>query len=165
MTQSSDPNNPQGIPPAGSTTPPGGTPPGYAPGAAPVPYAGPGTPGGYAGPAADADAKQMGMLAHLLGLIGFSGPLIIWLVKRETSPFVNDQGKEALNWQLTLLIGYIGTIVLRVVLGHINVFLGCIGAVLTLGIFVVNVIFLIQGAMAANTGIAYRYPFAIRLVK
>ena len=48
------------------------------------------------------------MLAHLLGaLLGFLGPLIIWLVKKDDHPFVAEQSKEALNFQLTLLIWYV----------------------------------------------------------
>ncbi|MGC9455365.1 MAG: DUF4870 domain-containing protein [Phycisphaerae bacterium] len=76
----------------------------------------PGTPEGQTPPPASEqqggevppEARTMGMLAHLLGIFtGFLGPLIIWLIKKDEQPFVDDQGKEALNWQLTLLIGYI----------------------------------------------------------
>ena len=98
----------------------------------------------------------MAMLAHLLGIIGFLGPLIIWLIKKDQSPFVDDQGKEALNFQLTVLIGW--------VIAVITSFF-CIGALVGLAVFVCNLIFCIMGCMKANQGIAYRYPFALRLIK
>jgi len=64
---------------------------------------------------ADKDARLWGMLAHLLalsGLVGIPlgtviGPLIIWLIKRQEIPFVDDQGKESLNFQITALIASI----------------------------------------------------------
>jgi len=53
--------------------------------------------------------KTMAMLCHLLGILtAFLGPLIIWLVKKDQSPFVDDQGKEALNFQITLVIANAG---------------------------------------------------------
>jgi len=99
----------------------------------------------------------MGMLCHLLGIFtGFLGPLIVWLVKKDEFPFVDDQGKEALNWHITLLIGWIIAAALMII---------CIGAFLGLAISILQVIFGILGAVKANEGIRYRYPFAIRLVK
>jgi uncharacterized Tic20 family protein len=125
-----------------------------------VGYAGPGMtgyPGAYVGPEPDKDAKTMGMLAHLLSILtGFIGPLIIWLVKKDTSPFVDDQGKESLNFQLTLLIGYV-----------IAAATSClfIGLILFPVLWVVGLVFEIMGTMKANQGIAYRYPFNIRFIK
>src|ERR1043165_9293283 len=59
----------------------------------------------YAGPAPDKDAVTMGMLCHLLGIFTwFLGPLIIWLIKKDQHPFVDDQGKESLNFQITTAI-------------------------------------------------------------
>lgn len=111
----------------------------------------------YTGPAPSKDDQTMAMLCHLLGILtGFVGPLIIWLVKKDQSPFVDDQGKEALNFQITLLIGYIiagATILL------------CIGAIIAPLVWLASLIFGIMGAMAANKGEAYRYPFALRLIK
>ena len=50
----------------------------------------------------------MALLCHILGFFtSFLGPLIIWLMKKDTDAFVNDQGKEALNWQITFIIGYV----------------------------------------------------------
>src|ERR1700761_2896163 len=92
------------IPP---TPPPAGPDPAAAPPPPPPIDYGTGTASGaaYTGPAPDKDSVTMGMLCHLLGIpIGFLGPLIIWLVKKDTSPFVDDQGKEALNFQITRLI-------------------------------------------------------------
>jgi uncharacterized protein len=53
------------------------------------------------------DDKTMGMLAHVLGIISFIGPLVIWLVKKDQSQFVDENGKVALNFQLTMLIGFL----------------------------------------------------------
>lgn len=135
------------VPPVQPTVPP----------AAPLGYQAPPTSGlPYTGPEPTKDDKTMAMLAHLLGILGFLGPLIIWLIKKDTSPFVNDQGKEALNFHLTLLIG--------IVIGLATVWF-CIGGIILLAVWVVGIIFSIMGAMQANAGVAYRYPFAIRFIK
>ena len=65
----------------------------------------------------DQKQRTMGMLCHLLALIGivatantfgpFIGPLIVWLVKKDEMPFVDDQGKEALNFQITVFLAMI----------------------------------------------------------
>lgn len=108
----------------------------------------------------EADEKLMGMLAHLLAIVsGFVGPLIIWLIKKDESPFVNDQGKEALNFQITVTIGYVVMLVLSFV-----PFVGCFTSILMLLIGVASIIFSILGGLEANKGKAYRYPFALRLV-
>jgi hypothetical protein len=127
--------------------------------AAPIDYGRPGAAGAlpYAGPAPTADDRTMGMLAHLLGIFtGFVGPLIIWMVKREQSPFVDDQGREALNFQLTMLIGWL-------IAGASTAV--CIGFLLMPAVLVVAIIFGVIGAMAANKGEAYRYPINIRFIK
>jgi hypothetical protein len=148
MTQ--DPNN---VPPPGSMPPPPQQP---MPGGAPMNYASPSGAPTYTGPEPDKDAKTFAMLAHLLGIIGFLGPLIIWLVKKDQSPFVDDQGKEALNFHLTMLIGYIIGFALSAF---------CIGFLVLPVVWIVSLIFSIMGAMKANTGVPYRYPFAIRMIK
>ena len=98
----------------------------------------------------------MGMLCHLLGAImGFIGPLIIWLIKKDQSKFVDDQGKEALNFHIVLLIGHvIGGATMCLTFGLINVAVGLVG-----------LIFGIIGGLEANKGVAYRYPFNLRLIK
>lgn len=105
------------------------------------------------------DDKNMGMLAHLLGAFtGFLGPLIIWLVKKEDSAFVEQEGKESLNFQITILIIYVALV-------PISIITCGFGGILYLPLFVLVVVFSILGAMKAKEGIAYRYPFALRLIK
>ena len=102
------------------------------------------------------DDKTFGMLAHLLGIItGFLGPLIIWLIKKDQSKFVDDQAKEALNFQILMLI-------LNLVAVPISCF---ILGVANGAIWVLTVVFCIMGALEANKGVAYRYPFNLRLIK
>lgn len=113
----------------------------------------------YQGPPPDKDARTMGMLCHLLGIFtGFIGPLIIWLIKKDTMPFVEDQGKEALNFQITIFLALIAA-------GISHVVLFCFGSILTLGVLVVNLIFCIMATIKANDGIAYRYPINLRIIK
>jgi uncharacterized Tic20 family protein len=116
-----------------------------------------GYPGPYVGPTPDQDSKTMGMLAHLLGIfIGFIGPLIIWLIKKDQSPFVDDQGKEALNFQIVILLG--------LVIGGAT---SCIfiGIVIVPAVIIFGIVFSIIAALKAKDGIAYRYPFNLRLIK
>ncbi|MBE2216400.1 MAG: DUF4870 domain-containing protein [Opitutaceae bacterium] len=99
----------------------------------------------------------MAMLAHLLAIFfGFIPPLIIWLVKKQDSPFIEDQAKEALNFQITVAIAFFISIILIFVV---------IGGLLMPVIGIVNLIFCIIAALKANDGVAYRYPFALRLIK
>jgi uncharacterized Tic20 family protein len=110
------------------------------------------------------DAKQFGMLCHLTALAGvlvggfgnWIGPLVIWLLKKEEFPFVDDQGKEALNFQITCLIGFlIGLVTIPLLIGMLII--PVVG--------VLWVVFTIIAAIKASEGVTYRYPFAIRLIK
>ena len=103
------------------------------------------------------DAKTFAMLCHLLGIFtSFVGPLIVWLIKKDEDKFIDDQGKEALNWQITFIIGWI--------IGGLSLLL-CIGAILLPALWICDLVFCIMGAVKANKGEAYRYPVCIRLVK
>ena len=102
------------------------------------------------------DDRNFSMLAHLLGIFtGFLGSLIIWLIKKDDSPYVAQEAKEALNFQITLLIGYLVSGVLVIIL---------IGFLMLFALHIVNIIFSIIAAVAASKGQPYRYPFALRLV-
>ncbi|MCK6210165.1 DUF4870 domain-containing protein [Georgenia sp. EYE_87] len=105
----------------------------------------------------DADQRLWSTLTHLSGLVFLLiGPLVIWLVLRERGAFVEDQTKEALNFNITLVIlGVVITIISVITLG--------IGAILYL-YYIAAVVFMILAAVAANRGERYRYPLTIRLV-
>lgn len=116
------------------------------------------TPGFEAGTASQ-DDRTMAMLTHLSGIVlGFIVPLVVWLVHKDRADkaYLVGQSKEALNFQLTLFMGYIVGIILTVIL---------IGALLNFMLWIVGIVFSIIAALAVNKGEAYRYPFAIRLVK
>jgi uncharacterized Tic20 family protein len=100
---------------------------------------------------------NMAMLIYILAIFtGWVGPLIIWLVKKDASPFINDQGKEVLNFQITFFLAYIVSALLMFVV---------IGCILMPALFIASLVFCIMGAMAASKGTAYRFPFNIRLIK
>ena len=105
------------------------------------------------------DQRTMSLLAHLLGIdTGPIGALIIWLVSKDDASkgFVVDQSKEALNFQITLIIAYFISGILTLVL---------IGFLLMAAIGIANLVLCIMAAMKANNGEAYRYPFTLRLIK
>ncbi|MBC8377851.1 MAG: DUF4870 domain-containing protein [Planctomycetes bacterium] len=111
------------------------------------------------------DDKMWGTFCHLSALsiyIGIPfghilGPLIIWLIKKDESPFVNEQGKEILNFQISIMI-YI--IALAPTLCFPPLFL-----LLFIGILVTEIVFVIIATITANKGESYRYPCSIRLIK
>ena len=106
------------------------------------------------------DEKTMGMLVHLLGGITYIlGPLLIWLIKKDESPFVQDQGKEAINFQITVIIA----LAVASVTGLIPIG-GCVAPLLWPVVVVGNLILAILGGLEANKGIIYRYPFCLRLI-
>jgi uncharacterized protein len=122
-----------------------------------------------------ADERLWALFAHLSILLGgfvttgwgfsigcFLGPLIIWLVKKDTMPFVNDQAKEALNFSITLAI--IGFALLMLTIMSLG-----IGALITIPVLmcvgIAALILVIIAAVKANEGVAYRYPLTIRLIK
>jgi len=114
-------------------------------------------------PETDPDARLWGMLAHLAGLIGFIipfgnliGPLIVWQVKKDQMPFVDDQGKESLNFQITVSLAALVSMVLMLVL---------IGFVLLPLVGLVALVLMVIAGIKANSGERYRYPFVLRLVK
>ncbi len=109
------------------------------------------------------DERMWGMLCHLTAFAGFIiplgnvlGPLIIWLIKKDEMPFVDDQGKESLNFQITMLIAFIISFVLMFIV---------IGLVLMGILAVFQIVILIIASIKANDGVRYRYPYAIRFIK
>jgi len=121
-----------------------------------------------------AEERQWAMFAHLSALAGglltsavggwgfFIGPLVIWLMKKDTMPFVADQAKEALNFNITVS----GIFVILLILSMLTLGIGfLVTAPIMLIIGIAALVFIIIAAMKANQGIAYRYPLTLRLVK
>ncbi len=116
------------------------------------------------------DVRMWAMFCHLAGLAGFAipvvlsgiiAPLIVWQMKKDEHPFIDEHGKEALNFQIS--------IPLYAMIGTAACFITCIGVVLipfVVGaVYLVNLIFLIIAAIKANNGEHYRYPVCIRFIK
>lgn len=124
--------------------------------------------------AVPAEAKQWAMFAHLSALLGalltsavggwgcFVGPLVIWLVKKDTLPFVDDQGKEALNFNITVGIAML-------VLWVVVIMTFGIGIIIAVPLWVIIgiawLVLTILAGVKANEGVRYRYPFTLRLIK
>lgn len=89
-------------------------------------------------------------VGHLLG------PLILWLIKKNEMPFVDDQGKEAINFQITMTLATLVSLALIPVL---------IGFVLLPAVVIFQVVFVILAAVKANDGVFYRYPLCIRFFR
>lgn len=114
------------------------------------------------------DERTWAMIAHLSAFSAFVtvigcvlGPLIVWLVKRDTMPFAADHAKEALNFNITLAIVFAGLVLLTIVTFGIGVVLTWpVGALLWVAWIVLTII----AAIKAHEGASYRYPFTLRLV-
>jgi hypothetical protein len=102
------------------------------------------------------DVVNMVTLANLLGLIGFIGPLVIWLLKKDEHKFINEQVKEILNYQMSLMIYVFGAWLLYFIF---------IGFVIMAVLMVMHIIFVIIASVKSGEGKAYRYPIAIRFLK
>ena len=117
--------------------------------------------------------RQWAMFAHLSALLGliltghwfgwgcFLGPLIIWLVKKDSMPFVDDQAKEALNFNITVAIVFFALFVLTLITLGLGVL---IAGPIAIVVGVAWLVFTIIAAIRANEGVRYRYPFTLRLI-
>jgi hypothetical protein len=121
-----------------------------------------------AGPAreTDKDARMWAMFCHLAGVGGLLpiipvvgsviAPLIIWQIKKDDFAFVDEQGKEAVNFQISVLL-------CALVAGLLC--FACAGFALLPLVYVLDVIFLLIAAIKTNDGVHYRYPLTIRFFK
>jgi uncharacterized protein len=108
-------------------------------------------------PLSDSDQRMWSVFAHIGGVfVSFLVPLVILLVFKGRGAFVENQAKEALNFQITLAIAYV---------------VGLITFIIVIGLFIVpaalicSIVFAILAAIASNRGELYRYPLTLRLVK
>ena len=103
------------------------------------------------------DEKTMAILAHILALVSsFVGPLVIYLVKKDSSLYVTEHAKESLNFQITMFILYIISGILVIVL---------IGFLLISLLAITNFVLIIIATIKASENKMYRYPFNFRLIK
>ncbi len=108
--------------------------------------------------------RTWGMLAHLSALVGVVvplfgcvlGPLLVWLGRRDQSSFVEGQAKEALNFNISVFLALVVCSLLMLVF---------IGFILGAALFIAWLVMTLIAAIKASEGIAYRYPFSLRLVK
>lgn len=107
--------------------------------------------------------KQYAVLCHLSTLLGmiipfgnFIAVLILWLTQKNTSDFVDDQGKEALNFQINILFWLVVFLVLSY---------ACIGFPFLLLVFLLSIILPIIAAVQASEGKKYRYPAILRIIR
>jgi len=105
---------------------------------------------------ANANEKNIVVLTHLGGAIfSFVPSLIVWLLKKDESAFIGEQAREALNFQITIILAHVVSWILMFVL---------IGFALMFLVWLANVILSIMAAIAVSKGENYRYPFALRLI-
>jgi uncharacterized protein len=103
------------------------------------------------------DDRTWGLLSHLSGLIiAIIGPIIIWQTKGKESAYVEYHAKEALNFQITLMLASFVAALLCLVL---------IGFLLLPVVGIGGLVFTIIAGIKANEGVKYRYPVCLRLVK
>jgi hypothetical protein len=120
-------------------------------------------------PGNDSQARTWNMLCHLSALAGYIipfgnvlGPLLIWQIKKNEFPSVEEHGKAALNFQLTVLIALFVGIIASVLLSFVCIGFLLIPVVVAVGLC--GLIFAIIAAIKASNGEAYRYPWSLKLI-
>ena len=110
----------------------------------------------------DKDATTWAMVCHLAMLVGYLipfgniiGPLVVWQLKKEESPFIDEHGREAVNFQICYTI--------YIFVAALSIFL-LIGFILLPVVAIAQIIFTVIGAIKASSGESYRFPFIFRMV-
>jgi uncharacterized Tic20 family protein len=109
------------------------------------------------------EERNWALFAHLSALAGYIipfghiiGPVIVWSIKKDEFPLVDANGKEAINFQISMTIYIIISVILIILL---------IGILLLIGLAVLNIVLIIVAAVKANAGEVYKYPLAIPFIK
>jgi len=108
-------------------------------------------------PTATQDDKTLGIVMHVLCLVGFPilGPLIVWLIKKDQSPYLDAQGRELLNFQISYLIYALISIPLcAILIGFVTLFI----------VGIASLVLTIIGIVSASEGRVYRFPLTIRML-
>ena len=110
------------------------------------------------------DVRRWAMFCHLGALVGLLGngvgflivPLIVWLIKKDDHPFINEQGKESVNFQITMFLAlFVGALLMLVL----------IGIPILIAAMIMMIVLPIVAAIKASNGESYRYPLTIRFIK
>ncbi len=123
-------------------------------------------------PSATDDERSYSLLMHLTLLahlivpyFAIAAPIAMWLARKQKSPFIDDHGRESVNFQITLLLY---TFILPAIAAVIGLLTCSIGLILLvpaiLGPYILGLVGMVMGAMAANRGEFFRYPMTIRLL-
>ncbi len=109
------------------------------------------------------DDKNMGIVVHVASFAGYLipfgsilGPLIVWLMKRDEIPFVDECGRNCLNFKISMLIW--------VMVSFVLMFVG-IGFILIGLLAIIDIVLTIIAAMKASEGVCYKYPLSIQFLK
>jgi uncharacterized Tic20 family protein len=109
------------------------------------------------------EERNWALLAHLSALAGYIfpfghiiGPVIVWSIKKDEFPLVNANGKEAINFQISMTIYFIVSVILILLV---------IGIFLLIALAIINLVLIIVAAVKANAGEVYKYPLAIPFIK
>ncbi|QDU86379.1 hypothetical protein Pla163_35300 [Planctomycetes bacterium Pla163] len=115
----------------------------------------------------DADERQMAMFAHLSMLSFFltgigllAGPIVVWLMKKDESAFVDENGKEAINFAISIVIWNIAAFVM-----FFTVILIPVSFVIWIGSSLFLLVMSIVAGLKANEGTIFRYPLTFRLLR
>ncbi|MEX1080333.1 MAG: DUF4870 domain-containing protein [Homoserinimonas sp.] len=119
-----------------------------------------------AAPLSQTEDNQWASFAHLGGILWILPPLIIWLVFKDRGAHTNSEGKESLNFQITITIAHIAVQIINAILTAVTFgFWLFISWLFPLALWVITIIFCVQGFNKAKDGAAYRYPMNIRFIK
>lgn len=112
-------------------------------------------------PPSPGEEHGVSIAVHIGGLLtSFIVPLVLWLIYKDRSPYLNEHAKAALNWQILLLPGYVVAWIIMVI-----PIIGFLGGLLQLAVFVINAIFCILSAVAASDRQPARYPVNVGIIK
>lgn len=117
-------------------------------------------------------AKNWAVGCHVAALAGFVGipfghilgPLVVWLIKKNEFPFLDAQGKEAINFQISMTIYGVVAVILSLA-GLFAVMMMPAAMMMIMAVGLLDLVFIIVAAVKVSNGEDYRYPLAIRIIK
>ena len=119
-----------------------------------------------AAPLSQAEDNQWASFAHLGGILWILPPLIIWLVFKDRGTHTDAEGKESVNFQITITIAHVIVQILNGILTTVTFGIWfLIGWIFPLALWIITIVFCVQGFNKAKDGQSYRYPWTLRLIK